>query len=75
MLNKFTEWLHTGESEDGSLQIWCKIDTLDDVKYLKFQYKDSEGKRVGEIQSYPVSQIKLLNSLIDCYRMEYGLDV
>ena len=74
-MDKVTEWLHTGESEDGKLKVWCKIDTLDDVKYLKFKYTDMEDNRVGEIQSYPVNHIKLLNSLIDAYRMNYGYDV
>lgn len=74
-MDRFTEWLHTGESEDGQLQVWCKIDTLDDVKYLKVKYIDGNGKMVGAIQDYPVSKIKLLNGLIDCYRMEYGCDI
>jgi hypothetical protein len=74
-MDKFTEWLHTGESENGVLQVWCKIDTIDDVKYLKMQYRDADGKIVGTTQDYSVSHIKMLNGLIDCYRMEYGVDI
>jgi hypothetical protein len=74
-MNNQTEWLHTGETEDEKLQIWCKIDTVDGEKYLKFKYTDFEGKKIGEIQCYSVNQIKLLNSLIDTYRMTYGWDI
>lgn len=72
---KDNEWLHTGETEDGKLKIWCKIDTFENVKYLKFKYTDLEDNKIGEIHSYPVNQIKLLNSLIDVYRMTYGCDI
>ena len=74
-MDKYTEWLHTGESENGKLQVWCKIDTIDNEKYLKMQYRDFNGNTVGQSIDYPVKQIKMLNSLIDCYRMEYGYDI
>lgn len=74
-MSKYTEWLHTGETEDGKLKIWCKIDTFEDVKYIKMKYTDFEDNRIGEVKSYPVNNIKLLNSLIYAYRMEYGHDV
>ena len=74
-MNNFTEWLHTGESEDGKLQVWCKIDTIDDEKYLKVKYVDENDKIVGAIQNCPTKKIELFKSLIDCYRMEYGYDI
>jgi len=74
-MNKFNEWLHTGESENGKLQVWCKIDTIDDEKHLKMQYRDDNGNVIGTTQIHPVDHIKLLNSLVDCYRMEYGWDI
>lgn len=67
------KWLHTGESENGKLQIWCKIDVLDDIKYLKVQYRDSDGNIVGATQDYPVNQIRLLHSLIDTWNMINGI--
>lgn len=68
-MDKFNEWLHTGRVENG-LQIWCKIDTLEDIQYLKVQYRDNDGRVIGTTQDYPVEQIRILNNLIDRYRME-----
>lgn len=73
-MDKFPEWLHTGESENGMLEVWCKIDTIDDVKYLKVQYRESSGNIIASFD-HQVDHVKLLNGLIDCYRMEYGWDI
>lgn len=67
---KINEWLHTGELENGLLQVWCKIDWIDGEKYLKVEYRD--GDKVITREDYPVKHVRLLNGLVDCYYMEHG---
>jgi len=64
-------WIHTGETETG-LQIFIKIDDLHGERYLKVQYKDPSGNKVGEMQLYTAKQVRLLNSLIDSWDAEVG---
>jgi len=71
-MTNINDWIHTGETETG-LQIWIEIDSdVNGTRYLKLQYKDPSGNKVGDMQLYPVSQVRLLNSLIDTWDAEVG---
>lgn len=67
-----TDWLHTGETENG-LQIWAREDVYNGERYLFVEYRNSEGERVGSTQDYPISQIRLLNAVLESLDMEYGV--
>lgn len=69
---KTNEWIKTGESENGMLDIFVKGETLDGDRYLKVQYKDKEGNKVGTQEQIPVKRIQLLSALLDSINMEYG---
>ena len=66
------EWIKAGESENGMLDIFVKGETLDGDRYLKVQYKDKEGNKVGVQEQIPVNRVKLLSALLDSINMEYG---
>lgn len=65
-------WMHTGETENG-LQIWINQIDIDGEKYLQMQYKTKDGQRIGEMQTIAFKRIKLLNSLVGCAEMEWGV--
>ncbi|ASA22707.1 hypothetical protein [Paenibacillus donghaensis] len=71
-MKKVNGWLHTGETENG-LEIWAKEDTVEDTRYLKMEYRDSEGKRVGQTWDHPVSQVRLMNAILDSLELENGI--
>jgi hypothetical protein len=64
-------WLYTGDTENG-LQIWVTEYNEAGVRYIKVMHKDSEGNRVGKISDYPISEIRLLNALVDSLEMVNG---
>ncbi len=70
-MNKENVWLHTGEAQNG-LQIWVQGYKQDGVNYMKVQHRNAEGEKVGKMQDYEISQIRLLNELVDSLEMEYG---
>jgi hypothetical protein len=65
------DWMHTGETETG-LEIWAKQTIIDGEKYLKYRYKDSEGKILVD-QCISFNQITLLKGLRDIMVMENGI--
>jgi hypothetical protein len=71
-VTKVNGWLHTGETENG-LEIWAKEDTVENTRYLKVEYRDSEGNRVGNTWDSPVSQVRLLNAIMDSLELENGI--
>jgi len=70
-MDKFNEWIFAGNTDNG-LQTWCKVDTLGDTNYLKFQYRNTEGNVVDVTHTYPVDHVKMLNVLVDICCKEYG---
>ena len=64
------EWIHTGETETG-LEIWVKQEILDDVKYLKYQYRDLKGTVLSS-HEITFNQVRLVNSLVDTIESEFG---
>lgn len=69
---KTNECIKTGESENGMLDIFVKGEALDGDRYLKVQYKDKEGNKVGTQEQIPIKRIQLLSALLDSINMEYG---
>ena len=67
-------WIKTGESADGKLDVWINAEKIEGEKYLKIQYKNKDGKNVGNQQEYSFEKINLLKGLIDIWHMEYGWD-
>lgn len=65
------EWMHTGETETG-LEIWAKQEVIDGEKYLKYQYRDSDGAILSS-QDISFNQITLLKGLKDIMEMENGI--
>jgi len=68
------DWIKTGTNEDETLDVWINAENIEGEKYLKLQYRDKQGNKVGEQQEYSFSKINLLKGLVDIWRMEYGWD-
>lgn len=66
------KWLKTGTLDNG-LDVWAQEYKMSEVRYLKIEYRDSEGNRVGKAEDYPVNQIRLLNAVLDSMDMEFGI--
>jgi len=67
-MDKFNEWIDLQLIAENGLNVWCKIDILDDNQYLKVQYRDRDGQVIDKTYDYPVKQIRALNNMIDIYR-------
>ena len=64
-MDEFNEWIHINDLKNG-LETWCKIDIVDDMKYLKIQYRSKTGKII-DTQIHSVIQIQALKNVIDIY--------
>lgn len=67
-MDKTNEWVDLQLLSETGLHTWGKIDMLDDVQYLKVQYRDDNNQVIGRTQDYPVKHLKDLNNMIDIYR-------
>ncbi|SLK16063.1 hypothetical protein [Paenibacillus sp. RU5A] len=65
------DWLNTGQLENG-LQVWEKEYTESNVPYLKLEYRDHNGNRVGGSEVIPVTQIRLHSAVLESIEIEYG---
>lgn len=70
-LEKCQHWIHTGETKTG-LQVWISAFVNEGGKYLRIQYKNDDGKNIGEQQQFSFEQISLLKGLVEIWNMEIG---
>lgn len=66
------EWKYTGETETG-LKIWVQQVIIENEKYLRYKYTNSDNIMVDTDHMIPFKQVKLLNSLVECLEMENGI--
>ena len=63
-LEKCQSWIHTGGTKTG-LHVWISAFVNEGEKYLRIQYKNEDGKNVGEQQQFSFEQIGLLSGLVE----------